>query len=165
MKSPKRTIFNRDCAAMMAAMSTMKAMYPLRAIVLVAAMFSSMIMLPRGGQTAEILTPSQVLANVDGFMRKRVTVRGVLINEGTNYFTDRRLVLRDAHETAGSALAVVAGAQIESAPGQTTTRSSPADLSDYLGQVVVMEGVIDEITRKGSRKAKGLRVMHVKIAD
>jgi hypothetical protein len=150
---------------MMAAMSGMNAMQLFRAVVLVAAMVSSMTMLPRGGETAEILMPSQVVANFDGFMRKRVTVRGVLINEGTNYFTDRRLVLRDAHGTVGSALAVAAGVLTESAPGQATPRGSAPDLSDYLGQVVVMEGVIDEITRKGSSKTKGLRVISVKIAD
>jgi hypothetical protein len=149
----------------MATMTTMNAMQLFRVVVLVVALVASMTMLPQRGETAEILTPSQVLANLDGFMRKRVTVRGVLVNEGTNYFTDRRLVLRDAHGSVGSTLAVTAGVQTESAPGKTTPRGSAADLSDYLDQVVVMEGVIDEITRKGGRKAKGLRVISVKVAD
>jgi|SRR5262245_32779761 len=143
----------------------MNAMRLFRAAALVATIVSSLAALHQEAKAAEVLRPSQIIANLDDFMQKRVTVRGMLVNEGTNYFTDRRLVLKDASGAVGNGLAVMAWVPAETAPGQNTQSGSASVLSDYLDKTVVMEGVIGEITQKGIGKTKGLRVESVKIAD
>jgi M6 family metalloprotease-like protein len=76
---------------------------------------------------------------------KLLKVDGTLDNAGKNYFTDRRLVLRQA-EGGGSVPVQWPGLPLEvpRPPGASTSR--PATLSDYLGQKVEVVGVLERVT-------------------
>jgi hypothetical protein len=114
---------------------------------------------------AQRFVPSEVMAKGDRLAEKRVTVEGVLVNEGTNYFTDRRLVLKDTSDTTDGGLPVKPWVQMEATRGQEGQQMPGPVLSDYLGKKVVLQGVLKEVSLKGLGKTKILEVESAKILD
>ena len=111
------------------------------------------------------MSPSVVLANGEKLTGQKVTVEGTLLNQGTNYFTDRRLVVTDAGGQSRMALPVKAwvASEIPSPPaGQGT---SPPVLSQYIGRKVILEGIIKEDNLRGFGKVKYLDVVSGRVVD
>lgn len=92
---------------------------------------------------------------------EEIVVEGVLVNEGTNYFTDRALVVRGEGEEGGS-IAVTAGFPLESAPG---AESAPLDLSDVLGKRVVLRGRLQQQRQPGGEVVEVLVVEEIEVVD
>ena len=89
-----------------------------------------------------------------------VVVKGVLVNEGTNYFTDRQLVVRGKDKSSGS-IAVTSPAPLTTARPQNT-ELAPVSLQDVLGKEVVVRGHIQQQPMTGSGLRDVLVVDEVK---
>lgn len=91
--------------------------------------------------TAQEAKSAAATAQVDG---KLVEIEGKLDNAGTNYFTDRRIILRDeTGEIDVQAWLPLTAAQ----PHDDGSR--PEVLSDYLGKQVVLIGMVTKQPAKG----------------
>src|SRR5262245_44530243 len=88
----------------------------------------------------ERLTPSQLLANRDAYADKRIAVEGLLVNEGTNFFTDLRLVLKDANGAQSGAIHVRPWLPFELPPGPPGAAAGRETLAAYLGKRVILQG-------------------------
>jgi hypothetical protein len=112
----------------------------------------------------EKVTPSELLANEAGLSNKPVTVEGVLSNQGTNYFTDLQVVLKDGRGP-GQGVIVQPWLPIELPPSPAGAKSSRPTLSDYLGKRVVLDGVLTDGFVNGVGTTKVLRVDGVRIVE
>src|SRR5260370_161376 len=112
----------------------------------------------------EKYTPSAVLANEEKLNGKQVTVEGTLENHGKNYFTDRRLVVTDG-TSSGSALPVRLALPSNVPPAPPGQQASPATLSQYLGQKVILRGTLREDALRGFGKVKFLDVDSVRAIE
>jgi hypothetical protein len=90
------------------------------------------------------LTVASLVRTPAEFIDRAMTLTGRLDNAGTNYFTDRRIVLFDANG--------VNGLPVRGAAGVTEAMSAPregaapaAALSDYLGQQVEVTGRLQRV--------------------
>ncbi|MCK1744141.1 hypothetical protein IVA80_25720 [Bradyrhizobium sp. 139] len=124
--------------------------------------FAAMVLLlaasiPAHGQTsgptgpAQVLTPSQVIQNKDKLLNNNVVVEGVLENEGTNYFTNSRMVIKQP----GSDKSVVVRlrAPLEIQRPLSGQQSTPPTQADYLGKKVKIQGVLREQFVRGLGRA------------
>ena len=94
-----------------------------------------------------------------------VVVEGVLTNEGTNYFTDRKLVVTGQGEQGGE-IAVTVPAPLETARGGTSSdEASPEALSDILGKRVVLRGRVHKEMQKGVGLTDVLVVEELEVAE
>jgi len=93
-------------------------------------------------------------ANPAGWAGKRVIVVGTLENVGTNFFTDRRIVLKDS---SGVFVDAAMPAPISVAPGPigSPPPSFPA-LSDFLGERIEFTGEVIEMDIRGVGKVWGV---------
>jgi len=130
-----------------------------------AALAASTVATAQNTKPAEILTPSQAIANLRGLMNKRISVQGVLANQGRNYFTDRRLVLKDTAGSNESGLPVVVLVPLDAASSQGTERGAVPILADFLNNRVLVHGVIGEIVQKGVGKTIGLQADMISRAE
>ena len=87
---------------------------------------------------------------------ERVRVRGVLVNQGKNYFTDRRVGLRGE---GGAFVAVRPWLPLELPPARPDQKPSERELlSDYLDQQIEIVGTLE----RGSIKGMG-NVIHLNV--
>jgi hypothetical protein len=93
------------------------------------------------------LTPSEVVQNQAKFLNKELVVEGTLQNAGTNYFTNSRLVLKQADSP--DVLVVKMHLPLEVFRPASDAQNSPATPSDYLGKKVKLKGVLKEEEVRG----------------
>jgi len=104
------------------------------------------------------LTPSQVLANPDAYADKRITVEGLLVNEGSNFFTDLRVVLKDASDAQSGAIHVRPWLPLELPPGPPGAAPGRETLAAYLGKRVILQGTYRDDVVRGVGQTKVLVV-------
>lgn len=116
------------------------------AVFLPAASTSCAARAPQGEPEATITPPSRPLVTVKALLdapaRHRdqpFRVAGTLANLGTNYFTDQRIVLRDAD---GRTIPVRPWLPMEMPKGPPGAPKRGEVLSDYLGKSVVLEATL-----------------------
>ena len=113
---------------------------------------------------AEKLPLVDLMANKDNLTNRKIAVEGVLVNRGTNYFTDMRLVLIDPQGSPGAEVLVRPWLPTELPPPQGTNVSR-STLSEYLGKKVLIEGVLTDDVVKNVGRTKILRVDSVRAVD
>ncbi len=95
-----------------------------------------------------------------------VVVRGILSNEGTNYFTDRRLVLKGGGDQGGeipvTAPVPLSTARDRAAPAEGNAR---ADLGSVLGKEVILRGRVRKEPQKGVGLADVLVVEEMQVVE
>ncbi|RWQ31001.1 MAG: M6 family metalloprotease domain-containing protein [Mesorhizobium sp.] len=90
------------------------------------------------------VAPAEALSNSD--IGQEVIVEGVLSNRGTNYFTDRDLVVTGA----GGEISVVSPAPLKSAqPDSFGSADGREDLSDLLDKKILLRGHLERQIQKG----------------
>jgi hypothetical protein len=105
-----------------------------------------------------------------------VVVEGVLINEGNNYFTDRRLVVKGEGPEGGEILVTtplpLETALPATAPGAPTAAvapqdptAAPRDLSDVLGKKVLVRGHVQRAMQKGVGMTDVLVIEELELAQ
>jgi hypothetical protein len=87
-----------------------------------------------------------------------------LVNQGTNYFTDLQVILKDGDEKSAGGVRVQPWLPTELPPRRSGSKS-PATLSDYLGKRVVLEGVLTDGAGQDGRSTKVLRVNRARIVE
>lgn len=112
-----------------------------------------------GGSADTVLTPAEAL-KVSG-TGTTVKVQGRLENAGTNYFTDKRLVLID--KASGSQVNVREWLPASIALPRSGAMPKPVVTSDYLGKEVVVTGRVEEQPVKGVGVTKVLIVEGVEV--
>ena len=97
---------------------------------------------PAGNQAVEV-TVAELQTSPAAYAGKTLKVDGTLENAGKNYFTDRRLVLRQLEGTDSVPVQWPGMAMdVARPPG---SRSRPPMLSDYLGKKVAVVGVLEQV--------------------
>jgi hypothetical protein len=110
---------------------------PILAICALAALAAGCCRRQACGSAAPVVALSRLAAKPASFAGRPLTVKGVLNNAGSNYFTDLKLVLSDG----GSAVAVLPWLPLEVPPRRPGAAGDrPAVLSDYLGKQVKITG-------------------------
>ncbi len=101
-----------------------------------------------GALLAAAVPPSEA-AGGEVMRGEEVVVEGVLTNEGTNYFTDRKLVVKGQE---GGEIIVTTPVPLESmaAGARSAGATRPRDLSDILGKKVVVRGRVQKEMQKGT---------------
>ncbi len=114
---------------------------------------------------AAAVTPAQALDD-DVLRGTEVVVEGRLINEGTNYFTDRQLVVKGLGPTDGTIM-VTAPAPLEMAPDPDGSRSPSEhqELSDILDKKVVVRGMVQKSRQKGIGLTDVLVIKEIEVLD
>jgi len=112
----------------------------------------------------KVLSPSSALSKSDRLKGEQITVKGRLINQGKNFFTDRRLVLTDPANRS-DVLPVKPWVLIETPPLPGPSGSPPQALSDYLGKTVILKGSVREDHLRGFGKVKYLEVQSARLAE
>ena len=103
-----------------------------------------------GAPLAQVAISPSEAASGSVVRGEEVVVEGVLTNEGTNYFTDRQLVVK-GEGAAGGAIAVTAPVPLETAGAPATAAATaPQDLSDILGKKVLVRGRVHKEMQKGT---------------
>lgn len=95
---------------------------------------------------ADAITPSEALADSKAENGAVVKVVGTLENAGTNYFTDRRLVLK---EVDGEGEINVQAWLPMTAQPSTDPGKRREVMSDYLGKKVILTGKVTQQPVKG----------------
>ena len=112
-----------------------------------------------GQEAIEAVSVKLITENPKKYLKKTVQLSGRLENEGENYFTDLRVILKDGQ---GHFIYVRPWLPFElppSPPGSTGKR--PPVLSQYLGKEVELTAVVDRGTLK---KVGGVYLLDVKSA-
>src|SRR5947209_9148441 len=109
-----------------------------------------------------ILTPSELVNRADLLPKEELSIRGVLQNAGSNYFTDRRIVLKDEKNT-DSFVYVQGGPPVELPPGQGNVAAKPRILSDLLGKEVILKGTLDNGIKRGVGPTTVFRVNSIEL--
>ena len=115
--------------------------------------------------SSEKFRPSQVATNKGVLTGKEIRVEGVLLNEGTNYFTDRRLTVKDSAAAPEPGLPVKLQLPTEVPPGPSGEQTSPPVLSQYLGKKVVLDGILKEDFIRGFGRTTVLEVQRLRPVD
>ncbi|WP_439397252.1 hypothetical protein ACRQ5Q_09145 [Bradyrhizobium sp. PMVTL-01] len=84
-------------------------------------------------------------------MNNNLVVEGVLENEGTNYFTNSRLVIRQPGSDKSVVVRLRTPLEIQRLPSEQ--QSIPPTQADYLGKKVKIQGVLKEQFVKGLGRA------------
>jgi hypothetical protein len=103
-------------------------------------------------QKDEVSTPGELARRAQGEMPEgEVQVRGILVNKGTNYFTDQRFVLRDPETGAEIYVRPWLPLSVSRLPGGEVAPSDgvPSVQSDFLGKEVILKGHFSEGQLKG----------------
>lgn len=108
------------------------------------------------GPAAVALTPAQASTVEDS--AAKVTVRGVLLNAGTNYFTDQRIVLSDPAAVGGKPLDVQGWLPTSVLRPQRSGAPAPDVMSNYIGKEIELTGRIELRPVRGQPPAKTLIV-------
>ena len=87
--------------------------------------------------SAAPLSIQELAAIPERYLKRSVHLTGTLVNLGANYFTDRRLALKDA---TGNTIAVEPLLPLESPPGEG---GETPTLASYLGKKVEIRGELD----------------------
>ncbi len=102
---------------------------------------------PPSGEEPIAVTLSELADHPERYANKTVTVSGKLENEGKNYFTDRRLVLKtvDTADTpkSVSVRSLPVPAETPSPPPESTVRQ-PRTISTYVGKEVKVTAVVEK---------------------
>jgi M6 family metalloprotease-like protein len=106
------------------------------------------------------VSPAEVAA-ADIAVGKEIVVEGILSNKGTNYFTDRQLVISGE---GGGELAVSAPAPLSTAQSGTGT-GTPENLSDLLDKKVLLRGRLERELRKGEGLTEVFVVEEYQVAE
>lgn len=99
----------------------------------------------------QVLTPSQVIQDKDKLLNNNLVVEGVLENEGTNYFTNSRLVIKQPG--SDKSLVVRLRTPLETQRPPNDQQSAPPTQADYLGKKVKIQGVLKEQFVRGVGRA------------
>jgi hypothetical protein len=91
------------------------------------------------------VTIAELQKNPAAYAGKVLKVDGTLENAGKNYFTDRRLVLRQ-HEGADTMPVQWPGLPLDVPRAPGASKNRPSTLSDYLGKKVLVVGVLERVT-------------------
>ncbi len=111
--------------------------------------------------SAKVVTTSEAKAvATDGDEGPVITLDGKLQNAGTNYFTDRRIVLRDLK----GEIHVQAWLPLTASEPETGD-DKPEVLSDYLGKQVRLTGMVTKQPIKGVGLTEVLVVEHANVAS
>jgi M6 family metalloprotease-like protein len=102
---------------------------------------------------------SPVEAQNNAIIGQEVVVEGVLKNVGSNYFTDRRIVIEGV-EPNGGQLAVSPPAVLES-----LGPNAPNQLDDLLGKTIILRGHLERSVLKGRGQSDVLIVDEYQIAE
>jgi M6 family metalloprotease-like protein len=101
-----------------------------------------------GAPLAQVAISPSEAASGSVVRGEEVVVEGVLVNEGTNFFTDRKLVVKG--EAGGGEIPVTAPVPLETAGAATAGATAPQDLSDILGKKVLVRGRVQKEMQKGT---------------
>jgi M6 family metalloprotease-like protein len=100
---------------------------------------------PQARAPDDKVTIAELQKNPAAYAGKTLKVDGTLENAGRNYFTDRRLVLRQPEGT-GSVPVRWPGMPLDVPRPPGANKSRPSTLSDYLGKKVEVVGVLERVT-------------------
>ncbi|WP_426421759.1 hypothetical protein [Bradyrhizobium genosp. A] len=101
--------------------------------------------------SAQALTPSQVIRNKDRLLNNNLVVEGVLENAGTNYFTNSRLVIKQPGSDESVIVRLKTPLEVQRPPKDQ--QSAPPTQADYLGKKVKIQGVLKEQFVRGLGRA------------
>jgi hypothetical protein len=122
---------------------------------LVAAIGTAVAVLADDAADGKIVTASEAKETVTSSDQGTVvTIEGKLQNAGTNYFTDRRIVLKDS----SGEIDVQAWLPMTTEPASDSS-GKPEALSDYLGKQVVLTGMVTK------QPVKGIGLKEVLVVD
>jgi M6 family metalloprotease-like protein len=97
---------------------------------------------------------------------QEVVVEGILTNEGTNFFTDRRLVVTGEGSTGGKIMVTApAPLEIRRPPVGSRSAHEPQTLPDILGKKVIVRGRMQRELLKGEGLTDVLVIEELKIAE
>lgn len=115
------------------------------AVAALAAVGTAFICVANDSNSEKVVTTSEAkAAATDGDQAEIMTLEGKLQNAGTNYFTDRRIVLKDSK----GEIDVQAWLPLTAAEPSSGS-DKPEVLSDYLGKHVVLTGMVSKQPIKG----------------
>ena len=97
---------------------------------------------PSDATTSSTIALKTLAANPAAFIKRNVAVTGWLENQGKNYFTDLRIVLRDAE---GNLIRVRPWLPLSLPPRPVGGEGkAPATLSEFLGKHVELTAVVEK---------------------
>jgi len=105
----------------------------------------------------------ELAAHPQDYAKKPIRVEGLLENEGKNYFTDLRLVLKDEEDHFVYVRPWLPAELPAMPPG--ATRERPETLSRYLGKKVELTAVLDRGTLRGVGDVFCLVVRSAKVVE
>jgi hypothetical protein len=112
---------------------------------------------------APLVTVEALASSPDQYLGKTVRVKGTLENQGTNYFTDMRLVLKDAE---GHFVHVRPWLPFETPPAAPNAPGRrPDTLSRYLGKTVELLAAVDRDTVRRLGEVHLLVVESAKVVE
>ena len=103
-------------------------------------------------QQTPISTPGELSRKAQGEMPNgEVQVRGILVNKGTNYFTDQKFMLRDPDTGEEIFVRPWLPLSISRVPGgnQSSAEGTLSVQSDFVGKEVILKGHFSEGQLKG----------------
>jgi len=114
-------------------------------------------------QAEPVVSVEALATSPDQYLGKTVRVKGILENEGTNYFTDMRLVLKDQE---GNFVHVRPWLPLETPPAPPNApEPKPETLSRFLGETVDLVATLDRDTVRRVGEVYLLVVKSAKIVD
>lgn len=122
---------------------------------IVAAIGTAVAVLADDAADGKVVTASEAKETVTSSDQGTVvTIEGKLQNAGSNYFTDRRIVLKDS----SGEIDVQAWLPMTTEPASDSSKK-PEALSDYLGKQVVLTGMVTK------QPVKGIGLKEVLVVD
>jgi hypothetical protein len=114
-------------------------------------------------QAAPVVSVEALASSPEKYLGKTVRVKGLLENEGTNYFTDLRLVLKDQD---GDFVHVRPWLPLETPPGPPNSPTRrPATLSTFVGKTVELVATLDRDTVRRVGEVYLLVVQSAKVVE
>jgi hypothetical protein len=114
-------------------------------------------------QSEPVVSVEALASSPDQYLGKTVRVKGTLENQGTNYFTDLRLVLKDQD---GNFVHVRPWLPLETPPAPPNAPGRrPETLSRFLGKTVELVATLDRDTVKRVGEVYLLVVKSAKVVE
>ena len=117
-------------------------------------------------QQDAISTPGELSRKAQGETHEgEVQVRGILVNKGSNYFTDQKFVLRDPDTGAEIYVRPWLPLSLSRVPGweRSSAEDVPPVQSDFIGKEVILKGHFSEGQLKGIGTVDVLTVYEARI--
>jgi hypothetical protein len=118
-------------------------------------------------QANTVTTPAELTRKSKaGLPEGEVQVRGILVNKGSNYFTDQQFVLRDPDTGAEIYVQPWLPLQVLRVPGRDYSGSgSPAVQSDFLNKEVILKGHFSKAQLRNLGTVTALSVEEARIVS